>query len=632
MCGIAGSIRLGMPALAADREIVGQMTSMLSHRGPDGEGIHVAGPVVLGHRRLSIIDLSQAATQPMSNEDGTIWTIFNGEIYNYRELGAELRSRGHGFHSQSDTEILLHGYEEWGMAGLLRRLRGMFAFALYDARRERAGAQPWFYLARDRVGIKPLYYRLEDGRMLFASEVRPLRNALDVSELDGGALAGFLCLGSIPMPRTYIRGIHCLPPGGFLTIGPGGARVEQYWDLAYGSGGARDLREIFRDTVERHLLADVPLGVFLSGGLDSGALVAAISRLRETPALTLTVTFPETEFSEGKEARQAAVTFGTNHLEVDVSDRDFLNQMPRILRAIDQPTADGVNTYFVSKAAREAGLKVVLSGLGGDEIFFGYKHYHLLMRAPLLMRAVAGLPAAVRQGLVSLVAPYAARRNQDRWGRWHYLSGRRLEEGLYLLFRGFFDSRTVCELLGISEAQLNGILEGEFGDIRRQQEDLPAGDIHRIHYLEMKRYLHDQLLRDSDVFSMAHSIELRVPLLDHVLVERCAHIAGKDKMSGAVNKPLLLDAAQHPALEQIAARKKRGFVFPFGRWMRRHASELEEMATSGGPLNRKAVQRCWQQFREGHTHWSRAWSTTVVAACSAGANERLPAVEGISAG
>jgi asparagine synthase (glutamine-hydrolysing) len=346
----------------------------------------------------------------------------------------------------------------------------------------------------------------------------------------------------------------------------------------------------------------------------------------------LTVTFPETEFSEGEEARQAAVTFGTNHVEVNVSDRDFLNEMPRILRAIDQPTADGVNTYFVSKAAREAGLKVVLSGLGGDEIFFGYKHYHLLMRASAVMRVVAGLPGAVRQGLVSLGEPYAARRNEDRWGRWRYLSGRRLEEGLYLLFRGFFDSRTACELLGISETELNAILEGEFADIRREQEDLPAGDIHRVQYLEMKRYLHDQLLRDSDVFSMAHSIELRVPLLDHVLVERCAHIAGKDKVSRTVNKPLLLEAAQHPALKQIAARKKRGFSFPFARWMRRHAGELEEMATSGGPLNRKAVQRCWQQFREGRTHWSRAWSTTVVAACGAGANERLTAVEGISAG
>ncbi len=624
MCGIAGILRSDATAQPADEELVGRMMAMLRHRGPDGDGIYTHGPAVLGHRRLSIIDLSEAATQPMCNEDGTIWTVFNGEIYNYRELGAELRRAGHSFHSQSDTEILLHGYEEWGMAGLLGRLRGMFAFALYDARARSTQKEPWFYLARDRVGIKPLYYTREPERILFASEVRPLRWAIAASEPDREALAGFLCLGSIPFPRTYIRGINCLPPGAFLAAGPGGARVEQYWNLQYASGSAEDLREIFRDTVERHLLADVPLGVFLSGGLDSGALAAAISRLRETPALTLTVTFPEAEFSEAEAARDAALAFGTNHVEVPISSRDFLEELPQILQAIDQPTADGVNTYFVSKAARQAGLKVVLSGLGGDEVFFGYRHYHLLTRASALMHALAGLPAGFRQGLVSLIEPYAAHQKEDRWGRWSYLRGRRLEEGLYLLFRGFFDPHTVCGLLGMSETELAAILEREFGEIR--QAGKADGDIHRVHYLEMKRYLHDQLLRDSDVFSMAHSIELRVPLLDHVLVEHCSRMAGKAKVSRTVNKPVLLDAAAHPKLREIAARPKRGFTLPFAHWMKRHSGELEELATAGGPLNPKAVKACWQQFREGRAHWSRAWSTTVLAVCGTPVPEPAPRV------
>ena len=632
MCGIAGSVRFGSPALAPDKETVAQMMAMLSHRGPDGDGIHVQGRAVLGHRRLSIIDLSQAATQPMANEDGTVWAAFNGEIYNYRELGSDLRARGHRFHSQSDTEILLHGYEEWGMAGLLERLRGMFAFGLYDANAESSGSAPWFYLARDRVGIKPLYYRQEKARILFASEVRPLRRAIEGAELDRDALAGFLCLGSIPSPHTFIRGIECLPPGAFLEVGPGGARVKQYWGLQYGSGHPEDLRALFRDTVDRHLLADVPLGVFLSGGLDSGALAAAISRLRETPALTLTVTFPEAEFSEAEEARKAAVAFGTNHVEVDISDRTFLEEMPRILRALDQPTADGVNTYFVSKAAREAGLKVVLSGLGGDEIFFGYRHYHLLTRASALVGSMAMLPGSLRNALLSVAEPYTSRRKEDRWGRLRYLRGRRFEEGLYLLFRGFFDGHTVCELLGIGEGELDRILESEFADIRFQGK-LAAGDIHRLHYLEMHRYLHDQLLRDSDVFSMAHSIELRVPMLDHLLVEHCAQVAGPEKISKTVNKPLLLQAADHPALREIAARKKRGFTFPFAHWMRRHAGELEEMATAAGPLNRSAVKNCWRQFREGRAHWSRAWSTTVLAVCGSEPNSLgTPAtVQGIAA-
>jgi asparagine synthase (glutamine-hydrolysing) len=621
VCGIAGHIRLGTDASCADIDTVSQMLTMLRHRGPDGDGVYVDGPVVLGHRRLSIIDLSQAAAQPMSNEDGTIWTVFNGEIYNYLDLRTELCSAGHSFHSQSDTEILLHGYEQWGIAGLLGRLRGMFALALYDARARSAGARPWFFLARDRLGIKPLYYLEDKGRILFASEVRPLRSAMAVSELDRDALAGFLSLGSVPTPRTYIRGIRSLAPGAFLEVRLGETRVEQYWDLQYASDGSPDLRQIFSDTVERHLLADVPLGVFLSGGLDSGALVAASSRLREMPIRTLTLTFPETEFSEAAAARKAAATFGTHHVEMEISERDFLNEIPTILRALDQPTADGVNTYFISKVAREAGLKVVLSGLGGDEVFFGYNYYPLLIRSFAVMRAMTSLPAAFREALISMVQPFAAYQKQDRWNRWRYLRGRQLADGLYLLFRGFFDGRTACDLLGISEAELNGILESQFADIRFQGGLEPA-DVRRMQYTEMKRYLHDQLLRDSDTFSMAHSIELRVPLLDHVLVERCARIATRHKVSRTVNKPLLLAAAQHPALEEIAARQKRGFVFPFARWMSRHAGQLEEVATSGGPLNRRAVRACWEQFRRGRAHWSRAWSTTVLAACGASSTSK----------
>jgi asparagine synthase (glutamine-hydrolysing) len=377
------------------------------------------------------------------------------------------------------------------------------------------------------------------------------------------------------------------------------------------------LREIFSDAVERHLLADLPLGVFLSGGLDSGALAAATSRLRETPVRTLTLTFPESEFSEAEAARKAATTFGTHHVEMEISERDFLNEIPTVLRAMDQPTADGVNTYLISKVAREAGLKVVLSGLGGDEVFFGYNYYHLSIPAFPIMRTMTRLPTIFRDALFSMVQPFASYRKQDRWSRWRYLRGRQLADGLYLLFRGFFDGRTVCDLLGISEAELNGILESQFADIRFQG-DLEPADVRRMHYAEMKRYLHDQLLRDSDVFSMAHSIELRVPLLDHVLVERCARIDARHKVARTVNKPLLLAAAQHPALEEIAARQKRGFVFPFARWMSQQAGQLEEVATSGGPLNRKAVQASWEQFRRGRSHWSRAWSTTVLAACESG--------------
>lgn len=616
MCGIAGSFRFAGPSGPADLALVSALSNRLHHRGPDADGLWQRGPVVLAHRRLAIIDLSELGKQPMANEDGTVWITFNGEIYNYRELRAELNPFGHVFRSQTDTEVLLHGYEQWGIEGLLRRARGMFAFGLYDARRERTG-EASLYLARDRMGIKPLYYTRGPEQLLFASEVRPLREAGAESSLDRDAIAGFVCLGSVPFPRTYLENVHCLPPGSYLMASAGGIRISEYWNVSYRSEHRQNLAGLMQDTVDRHLLSDVPLGVFLSGGLDSGGLVGLMTQVRNVPPLTLTVTFPEAEFNEAEDARKAAEAFGTQHIEVPVTDRDFLKEVPRILEAMDQPTADGVNTYFVSKAAHEAGLIVVLSGLGGDEIFFGYKHYHRLLRADAALRGLARAPLSLRNALVRCALATRGKDGADKWERLGFVRKRRLDEGLYLLFRGFFGADSACELLDMDERELDRILEDQFATLR-SRSDGRDWDINRIHFLELKRYLHDQLLRDSDVFSMAHSLELRVPYLDHVVVEECAKIRAREKLSPSVNKPLLVEAAgRHPVLQEAAGRKKRGFTFPFARWMRQHAGPLEELAVSSGPLNRKAVARCWQRFRNGQVHWSRAWSTAVLAACVA---------------
>src|SRR5215469_704728 len=612
MCGIAGCFKFGGACGPAELALFTRMSNRLHHRGPDADGLWQRGPVVLAHRRLAIIDLSELGKQPMANEDGTVWITFNGEIYNYRELRAELNPFGHVFRSQTDTEVLLHGYEQWGMEGLLRRARGMFAFGLYDARRERTGST-CLYLARDRMGIKPIYYTHGPEQLLFASEVRPLREASAESSFDREALAGFVCLGSIPFPRTYLENVHCLPPGSFLTANADGIRISEYWSLAYSSEHARSLDGLMKDTVDRHLLSDVPLGVFLSGGLDSGALVGLMSQVRNVPPLTLTVTFPEVEFNEAEDARKAAEAFGTQHIEVPVTDQDFLEEVPRILDAMDQPTADGVNTYFVSKAAHEAGLIVVLSGLGGDEIFFGYQHYHRLLRADAALRGLARTPESLRNALVSCALATRGRDGADKWERLGFVRERPLDEGLYLLFRGFFGAASACELLDMDERELQGMLENQFAALRPRSGS-GHWDINRIHFWELNRYLHDQLLRDSDVFSMAHSLELRVPFLDHEVVEACAKIRAQEKLSQSMNKPLLLEAAgRHPVLKEAAERKKRGFTFPFARWMRQHAGPLEELAVSSGPLNRKAVARCWQRFRSGQVHWSRAWSTAVLA-------------------
>jgi asparagine synthase (glutamine-hydrolysing) len=612
MCGIAGIARATAPAQDADRDAVCRMLSAQQHRGPDGEEIYRDGPVVLGHRRLAIIDLSPLGAQPMSNERGSVWVTFNGEIYNYRDLRRDLIADGHVFRSECDTEILVHGYEQWGIAGLLRKLRGMFAFALYD--HERAQGE-YLFLARDRLGIKPLYYTYDarEGRLAFASEVKALRRSGLVSgEQDPEALSAFLCLGSVPFPKTWMKDVASLEPGSYLSFGPDGVTRWPYWDFAYSDDEVEVERAALRDTVDRHLVADVPTGVFLSGGVDSAGLVATSSGAALN---TLTVTFEEPEFNEGGMAREFADAFGTEHHEVLVKDTDFVAELPRILQAMDQPTADGMNTYFVSKAARQRGLKVVLSGLGGDEVFLGYPHYHrLLRRGPF--RVFAKSPGAVRVPLSRGAALYGTLSGKENWQRFDYVRSGPLHEQLYLLTRGFFAAGQAGRLSGYSEARVRDILDGSFWPLRQFAND-DGLDANRFNYVEMRRYLHDQLLRDSDVFSMAHSIELRVPYLDHEIVERCCRIAPEWKIAQRVNKPQLVNAVGHPLLRRAAARPKLGFTFPFARWMRTHAGELEQRAVEHTPFEPREVRRCWNDFRKGRLHWSRAWSTVAVAAMHA---------------
>ena len=590
------------------------MLELQRRRGPDGEGVYCGGPVVLGHRRLSIIDLSEAAGQPMSNESGDVRVTFNGEIYNYRELRESLNS-AHCFRSTSDTEVLIHGYEEWGAEGLLRRLRGMFAFAIYDAR-EGQGSEPFLFAARDRLGIKPFYYSVQRDRLAFASEVKALAASGAASgETDISALGAFLCLGSIPFPRTWLKNVHCLPPGHFLLVNRRGIEIRRYWELSYDGESKPALGAILQDSVDRHLVADVPAGVFLSGGVDSAGIAMLAARNRTAPVRTLTITFDEREFSEADEARRFAEDFGTDHHEIRVTGKDFEEEIPRFLDAMDQPTADGVNTYFVSRAASQAGLKVVLSGLGGDEVFFGYRHYQQLvggagglglfggyLRSPELIRRMIGFGASL----------YGRNGGGEKWERFDYCGGRPFHESLYLLIRGFFPPARVSRLLGMAPTELNRSLDESFSGIR-----MPGANCHvdpnRFHFLEMKRYLHDQLLRDSDVFSMAHSIELRVPLLDDPLVRAGCGIAPGDKMAGGINKPRLVDGFAHPSIREAAARPKRGFVFPFARWMAGNSGQLEERALAGDLLDREAVRDCWKDFRAGRLHWSRAWSTVVLA-------------------
>ena len=610
MCGIAGIFRTGGDTTPADRAAVERMAAAETHRGPDDAGMFQDARIVLGHRRLSIIDLSPTGHQPMSNEDGAVWVTYNGEIYNYAELAAELP--GHRFVSRCDTEVLLHGYEEWGIDGLLRRLRGMFAFAMYDNR----GPQPLCLLARDRLGIKPLYYVARPDSIAFASEVKALVvSGLVPNRKNLTAMAGLLLLGSVPAPATGTQGVKCLLPGHYLVAGGGGVTTRKYWepDAPAEPGSASALREALADAVNRHLVGDVPVGVFLSGGVDSAALVALASRATSSLA-TLTVVFDEREFSEGAEARRIAQEFGTDHREVRVTSQDFMRELPNVLRVMDQPTNDGVNTYFVSRAARQAGLTVVLSGLGGDEVFGGYKHYRWLARHGNSIRRFSALPGFLRRTVLSTAVGYGRARGRENWMRLSSLAEGVSDAGLYLALRGFFAPEQVRALLDVNSSEVREAA-GEYLDGARDSGSVATGPAFRDAFrkMEMRRYLHDQLLRDTDVFSMAHSIEVRVPYLDHIVVGQASGLSSLPARA-AGNKPLLTEAAGEPAVFEAARRSKRGFSFPFGKWMRSNSGELREMALAGGCLNRGAIGKLWNEFDRGRLHWSRAWMLAVIGA------------------
>jgi asparagine synthase (glutamine-hydrolysing) len=644
MCGIAGLFR---PAGLAPDDVgaVERMTAAQRHRGPAARGLFSDGRVALGHRRLSIIDLAAAANQPMGNEDGTIRVTYNGEIYNYRELRSQLVERGHCFRSHSDTEVIVHGYEEWGIERLLEQLRGMFAFGLYDSRRG-------LLLARDRLGIKPLYYYESShaGMLLFASEVKALLTSRLVPNVrDMRAVAGFLLTGSVPAPATIVKGVSSLPAGHYLAVRDSGMRIRKYWELnTFAPGVSADIghvRALLQDSVSRHLMSDVPLGVFLSAGVDSGALVAFASRAMTSssdpadripdsvaqpfraaddgvvqafrpahpiaPAhrlKTLTVVFDEQQFSEGSEAAAVGRRFGTDHQEIRITRSEFIGELPKIFAAMDQPTHDGVNTYFISRAARQAGLTVVLSGLGGDEVFWGYRHYRWLNGHAAWL---TDCPSALRQMMTRAAAFVGRARGRENLMRMDFLQSGASSREVYLMLRGFFPPRHVMRLLDVDRRDVDGIVQQHFEPESVVDKAAPASAFNRI---EFKRYLHDQLLRDTDVFGMAHSIEVRVPLLDHAIVEYAASLSPAAKTANRVNKPLLVGAVDDPLLFKAGAAKKKGFSFPMDSWMKDSANDLEDLAVGGDVLNRDAVRSLWKDFRAGHLHWSRAWALTVLGA------------------
>ncbi len=568
MCGICGKLNFDREAPVSS-ELLRRMTRIMEHRGPDDAGHYIAGPVALGHRRLSIIDLT-TGTQPMSNEDETIWIVFNGEIYNFVALRQELIKRGHRFKSSSDTEVIVHLYEEFG-DDCIGQLQGMFAFALWDARRQR------LLLARDRVGIKPLYYCVTDTSLVFASEIKSILEDHTIERrLDLGAIDRFFGYYYVPGESTPLRGVRKLKPGHYLTVEDGRVAEMAYWDLKFGSEHAHlgldeaadALRSLLSDTVKSHMISDVPVGILLSGGVDSTGMLHFAAEHASGPLHSFTLGFSGSDVPDERPyARLAAERFGSVHHETTLSAEVFGDFLPSYVWHMEELICEppAIALHCVARLARETGVKVLLSGEGGDEAFAGYPEYRNL-RALETLKTIAGpLKGLLSVGFGAL--EYAGWR---RGAHYRALVGRR--------FPDYYLSRTATPETPFNRARqalygpelLEQAARSPFdAPTRALLESVADQDLlNRMLYVDTKSWLPDDLLVKADKMTMAASVELRVPLLDHRVLEFAASLRTRHKAFGWSMKRILKRALGPTIPAEILRRKKAGFPVPYDRWMR----------------------------------------------------------------
>ncbi len=643
MCGICGAAFAVHDQRA--RSCVETMTAALYHRGPDGEGFLLDEPrapgLALGMRRLSIIDLP-GGNQPVWNETHDVAVIFNGELYNYRMLRESLMLCGHRFATQSDTEILVHAWEEWG-EDCLHELRGMFAFALLDLR-QRYATVPVVFIARDPLGIKPLYYTQTGSGFAFASEVRALLAAgLCSGEISPDALTSYLLFGSVSEPVTLLEGVFSLPPGHKMLLHiPERRRVPRarpWYDPAR-SSAARDpkrpkdfpaaacaLRPLLQDAVETHLIADVPVGLFLSSGLDSSA-IAMLAGRADAGIRSFTLTFPGTSYDEAALARVVADRCGSRHTEVPLDGGAMISRIDEAVAALDQPSMDGINTYFVSWAACEVGLKVALSGLGGDELFAGYSTFSDVPRLAKLAQLGKAFPAPLRRALSPVFRgilsrgqmPDAAHKAAAAWADPHIFPH------VYFFARALFppggrletliNPRFRASSVGADGVTLDPTWLGWLQRAADEAAKLPL--VAGISWLEIRAYMASTLLRDTDSVSMARSLEVRVPLLDTPLMEFVSALPDAARVRDGSKKALLVEALRDVLPPEILAQRKRTFTLPWEEWLRGPLrARLESSFASISPrlaphLHSDGVRAVWNDFLAKKTSWSRPWSLYVL--------------------
>ena len=591
MCGIAGAVSFRGAGASDLEQMVAPMIEAQRHRGPDASGTKSDDVCALGHRRLAIIDLSEAGRQPLTNDDGSIWITFNGEIYNFQQLRDDLEKLGYSFRTRTDTEVIVHAYEQWG-TDCVKRLRGMFAFGIWDANRRR------LFVARDRVGKKPLFYTQDRNRFLFASELQGLLVCPSVErEVDPAAIDSYLSWGYVPAPRTAFRGISKLPPAHYLTLDVSGGEpkleIERYWSLEYTpkiemslEEASEALREKLTEAVRLRMISDVPLGAFLSGGVDSSIVVGLMAGLSDRPVKTFSIGFEEAAYNELDHARRIADKWSADHHEFIVKP-DALSILPKLVRHYGEPYADSsaIPTFYVSQMTRSS-VTVALNGDGGDESFAGYERY-LGNRIAERLHAVPGMIAPARalsKMLPDSIDPknrirqakrflsVAASEMSSRYGRWvSYFS----EEAKQHLYSREFRSR------------LNGDGRGRWIESLFSETN-GLDPVDAAMSVDVRSYLPFDLLVKVDITSMANSLEARSPFLDHEVMELAARLPGRMKLRGSESKFVLKRAFADMLPRENVRRRKMGFGVPVGEWFRGALKPLlEDSLLSGSAATRK---------------------------------------------
>jgi asparagine synthase (glutamine-hydrolysing) len=612
MCGIAGIIDLKNRSV--DPALIRKMTGAMAHRGPDSDGFFCEEGIALGHRRLSIIDLSSAANQPFTDNSRRYVMVFNGEMYNYKEVRSLIDD--YAFHTSSDSEVLMAAYIKWGK-DCLRHFRGMFAFAIWDKQEKE------IFIARDRMGVKPLYYFLDDERLIFASEIRAiLETDLVKRKIDTAALAEYFTFQSVSYPYSIVKGIGQMEAGSWMKIKGGKTEIEKYWevttphvDFDFGDdeGVRTRIRELLLQSVERRLVSDVPVGAFLSGGIDSSAVVGLMAEASAAVPNTFNISFEEKEFDESGYAELVAKKFRTNHTRILLKPAAFIDELENALNAMDTPSGDGINTYIVSKAIRQKGMTVALSGVGGDELFAGYPFFQQysdlykrkwLWKAPVAARRLAAaiLPGGTpgRKGRIKQLL------EADSW----------FIDKSYPIFRQILSpdllrQLTIPENPGASETSVQRELSA------RKKEILQLPLLSQVSVAEYLGYTQHTLLKDTDQMSMAASLEVREPFFDHDLVEFVLSVPDRMKRP-TYPKSLLVESLKPMLPDEIVFRKKQGFLFPWGLWLKkdlrsfcdRHIRNMAQRSFINGPQ----LIDWWERFLNGSPgiRWAEVWLFVVL--------------------